>query len=511
MTRAAAKRKHVAGKVRAVFGLTRLHAGEANRLLRECEGAEGFEFVEKVLDCFDASYSLHGRELERIPAEGAVVFCLEHPLSLLQAAALLAAVGRVRRDVRTVANDLLLPFAGLRPLLLPAQALRAALEREEAVIVAPTTDLAGITAPRLSVSVGGRNWARFAGLTAIFQRGATLPIRIRARGTLLGFAGEMPVAHPEDRLALRRELRAARLLGETGDGKQIYLFDAMTDSAVLRELGRLREIAFRRVGEGTGKRRDIDRYDAYYRHVVLWDDAELQVAGAYRIGEAANIVAERGEEGLYTQRLFEYGDGLRRHFGEALELGRSFVQPRYQGMRALDYLWQGIGAYLAERPEIRYLFGAVSLSASYPLAARRMLVYFFERFYGTREPLAAGRVPPAMPQSEAARLERIFSDKSDIRTLKRALAALGVSIPVLYKQYAELCEPGGTRFLAFSVDPAFASCVDGLVLVDIHHLKAAKRERYLRASGAPEPGVDLGRRPGGRVEGEVVAGVRMQA
>ncbi|HJY79415.1 MAG TPA: GNAT family N-acetyltransferase, partial [Burkholderiales bacterium] len=224
-----------------------------------------------------------------------------------------------------------------------------------------------------------------------------------------------------------------------------------------------------------GKRRDIDAFDAYYRHVVLWDDAELQIAGAYRIGEAKEIVRSRGLDGLYTHRLFAYGDGLRGCLPQALELGRSFVQPRFQGMRALDYLWQGIGAYLVTRPDVRYLFGPVSLSAAYPELARRMLVNFFARHYGGDGTFATARLP--------IDVDRGGECPGDLRALKEALCAMGATIPVLYKQYAELCEPGGTRFVAFNIDPSFANCIDALVLVDLKLVKPAKRERYLAPRG----------------------------
>jgi putative hemolysin len=378
----------------------------------------------------------------------------------------------------------------LRPLLLPAQAIGAALERNEAVIVTRATPIAPqLKAARLQVHVGGRSWALFGGLSVFLRRNATLPIRIgqarhSAKGQVIGLRAHAPFAHPEDRVLVRRELQRSRCLGATQDGKQIFLLDAAADSAVLRELGRLREISFRRVGEGTGRRRDIDRFDAYYRHLVLWDDADLQIVGAYRIGEAGKIVAERGDAGLYTHTLFSFGQGLRSLFPNALELGRSFVQPRYQGMRALDYLWHGIGAYLLEHPEVRYLFGPVSISAAYPEAARRMLVDFFGRHYGTSETFAAARVPPSLPPADSV---------ADLRMLKQRLSAMGLSIPVLYKQYAELCEPGGAKFLAFNVDPAFGNCVDGLVLVDLERIKAAKRSRYLGAATRrmPEPATPL--------------------
>ena len=467
-----------------------LRENEVNAFLRECRGSEGFEFVEQVLDYFDCSYSAVGREVELIPSEGPVVLACDRPLGLLEAAVLLKLVATVRQDVRMVANDRLLPFAPLRPLLLPAEAANAALGNDAALIASgPSLDLdRGVR--RLAVRVGGRNAALIAGLSAFLRRNATLPIRIgQAPGAVLKGqvirlrpSAEMPVAHAEDRRLLRRELQGSTLLGHTADGKQIFLFDANSDSAVLRELGRLREIAFRQVGEGTGRRRDVDAFDAYYRHVLLWDDAELQVAGAYRIGEAGKILDERGEPGLYTHGLFSDADAPRGTFPHALALGRSFVQPRYRGMRALDSLWMGIGAYLAARPDVRYLFGAVSMSASYPERARYLLALFFGRYFGTSASLAAPRRPFVIPRAEDAAFAALFRGDdyaADLRLLKQQLAAMGVSIPVLYKQYAELCERGGTRFLAFNVDPAFSNCIDALVLVDLAQVKAAKRERYM--------------------------------
>lgn len=481
---------------------------EVNRFLSETQGVEGFDFAERVLDYFSASYTVIGRELERIPAEGPLIILGERPPGLVEAAMLLQLARQVRSDVRLAANDRLLPITGLRPLLLPGEAIRAALEDGEAVIVGRAADVPrDAEAPVLPVAIGVRP-ARFYGLAAFFRGGLAAPVRIReplawsefasrglVRAKLLGFrtTGPAPIARPEHRLALRRELRNAELLGETGDGKKILLFDAMPDSAVLRELGRLRELAFRQVGEGTGKRRDIDAFDAYYRHVVLWDEAELQIAGAYRIGEAARIVAARGDAGLYTHGLFDYCPALRERFGEALELGRGFVAPRYQGFRALDYLWHGIGAYLSRHPGIRYLFGPVSLSASYPEAARRMVVHFFRAHFGTRETVATPRFPYVVPAAQTRELATLFPGTDyavELRILKQKLGALGVPVPVLYKQYSELCEPGGTRFLAFSVDPAFSNCVDGLVWLDLQRVKAAKKARYLGvaapAAQAPE-------------------------
>jgi hypothetical protein len=159
-------------------------------------------------------------------------------------------------------------------------------------------------------------------------------------------------------------------------------------------------------------------------------------------------------------------------------------------MRALEHLWQGIGAFLATRPDVRYLFGPVSLSASYPEEARRMIVHFYSRHYGMHERLASPRVPYEIADAAVTELRGLMPGAdcaADFRTLKRELARRELSVPTLYKQYTELCEPGGTRFLGFHVDAAFGNCVDGLVLVDLLRMKPGKRARYI-GGAVPEEG-----------------------
>jgi putative hemolysin len=245
----------------------------------------------------------------------------------------------------------------------------------------------------------------------------------------------------------------------------------------LREIGRLRELTFRAVGEGTGKALDVDAYDRHYEHIVLWDTDARQVAGAYRIARGAPVLAERGLKGLYTASLFDYAHDMVPRLAEGMELGRSFVAPEYWGSRSIDYLWQGIGAYLRRHPRVRYLFGAVSLSAAQPLEAREQIVSYYERYHGdasgeavSRHPFQYVAAPPSYGELDA---------DTAFRVLKTNLDSLGASIPMLYKQYTELCEPGGARFLAFGVDPAFGDSIDGLIEVDLQRIRPKKRARYL--------------------------------
>jgi putative hemolysin len=303
-----------------------------------------------------------------------------------------------------------------------------------------------------------------------------------AQGKAGVFATERSIAHPESRKALKKELAKGRLLGKTRDGKQILLLDWEPESALMREIGRLRELSFRKVGEGSGRRRDTDTYDSYYRHLVLWDEAELEVVGSYRLGEGDAILRSRGMAGLYTHSLFRFDDEFEAYVREAIELGRSFVQPDYWGSRALDYLWQGLGAYLRHNPQIRYMFGPVSISARYPKAARDLMVAFYRHYFGCKRRLGEAKIPYQLDQPSQEAFSRHFSGvdmEQDLQELKNQLALYNVAIPTLLKQYTDLCEPGGACFLDFGKDPDFAGCTDGMILVAVDRVKPAKRKRYI--------------------------------
>jgi len=295
-------------------------------------------------------------------------------------------------------------------------------------------------------------------------------------------AAARPVAHPESRQLLRRELRSAEALGETRDGKRISLCRSAPDSVLMREIGRLREIAFRAVGEGTGERRDVDRFDPHYEHIVLWDDNDLEIVGAYRLAHAGTLRAAHGAGSLYTESLFEYGAAAQALWTDGVELGRSFVQPRYWGRRGLDYLWYGIGAYLRTRPGTRYLFGPVSISAHYPLFARELMVSFYRHYFPAPADVARARRPFAPVALKSADAGFAGDDyEADFARLRARLQASGLQVPTLLKQYTEAVEAGGAAFADFGIDPDFGHCVDGLIVVDLYRLRDSHRRRYLDA------------------------------
>lgn len=317
------------------------------------------------------------------------------------------------------------------------------------------------------------------------------------------FAARASLIAPLDRACLTEELKAAEELGCTSDGKRILLFSPPAESAVLEELGRLREEAFRAVGEGTGRSKDTDLYDLYYRHIIVWDENLSEIAGAYRLGEvwkwcltgkpasaatagqatSQTISASDLSEKLYSAQLFTFDGEVEMVMRSGLELGRSFVQPRFWGQRSLDYLWQGIGAYVARHPRVRYLFGSVSLSAALPIRARDMLVWHYQNYYPERKFFARPKAPFKLSAAALNENEAVMSGEgveADFALLREQLGHMQVRVPTLYRQYADLCHLGGVSFSAFNVDAQFSMCLDSFVMVDLQMVKASKYERYVQ-------------------------------
>jgi putative hemolysin len=245
----------------------------------------------------------------------------------------------------------------------------------------------------------------------------------------------------------------------------------------LQEIGRLREITFRAVGEGTGRARDLDAYDQTYRHLFLWAPERREIVGAYRLITTKEVRSAGSE--LYTQSLFEYGSAFLERLGPAIELGRSFVRPEYQGHPgALAALWQGIGRVTTRFGCCPILFGAVSISASYSLRARALMRAALLG-WGACEPLGQV-VRPRTPFAGPAIPESLLRTLTNPSALERAIAALyGAGLPVLVRRYLEL----GGRFVSFNVDRAFREVLDGLVIVDLRRSDPRLLRFYLGPEG----------------------------
>jgi putative hemolysin len=297
-----------------------------------------------------------------------------------------------------------------------------------------------------------------------------------------------PVAPAEPAELLAAELSGlagARCLAGSGD-LAVYLAKANETPRMLRELGRLREVTFRLAGEGTGKARDLDRFDSYYWHVLLWHKGKRELVGAYRAGNTAEILAERGVEGLYTSTLFRYDARLFEKIGPALELGRSFVRPEYQRQYApLLLLWKGIARLLATHAETPVLFGAVSISNDYSKASREMIYRFFEA--RLQEDELAGLIEPRRPFRPAGLrpwdCRAMCHALRDLEELSQPITDVetdGKGLPILLRQYAKI----GGKLLGFNVDRKFSHVLDGLVVVDLRKTAPAVLERYMGREAA---------------------------
>ncbi|DAB28697.1 MAG: GNAT family N-acetyltransferase [Sulfurimonas sp. RIFOXYD12_FULL_33_39] len=296
------------------------------------------------------------------------------------------------------------------------------------------------------------------------------------------FKTDNGIALAENRQELKKELQNAKSIGETIDGKKIYLYANAQENVLIKEIGRLREISFRQVKEGSQKSRDIDDFDFCYEHIILWDDKDLEIVGSYRIVKASEMVDAFGVEGLYTSTLFEYKEEFNKYLSNSIELGRSFIQPKYWNSRALDYLWQGIGAYLKSNYDIRYLFGCVSISNSYSDDAIALLVFFYMNYFGAKVKSVEHRESYVLSEPNKKKCNELFfkdSYEKDILILKHELKLMGYSIPTLYKLYSELCDEGGVEFMDFGRDRDFENCIDGFLVIDADKLKPLKRKRYL--------------------------------
>lgn len=300
------------------------------------------------------------------------------------------------------------------------------------------------------------------------------------------YSTEKNVIHPIDRKLIKAELMNSKLLGLTHDNKKIFLTNKASSPNTINEIARLRELTFRKVGEGTGKKLDLDKFDSHYSHLIVWDDAELEIIGAYRIGSGKYIMEKLGQDGFYTSTLFDYSSEFQSRFlDESIELGRSFVQSKYWNSNALNYLWQGIGAYLKYDTSVKYLFGGVSISNNYPLEAKELIVNYFSKWYGDNTKLVNSKQKFVVSQYSLTIRNKLFNGataKEDYRTLKNMLKPLGYTVPVLYKHYADLCEIGGVKFLDFGTDPDFENCIDGLILVDVNQIKEEKRKKYINSN-----------------------------
>ncbi|MBN1821264.1 MAG: lysophospholipid acyltransferase family protein [Prolixibacteraceae bacterium] len=239
---------------------------------------------------------------------------------------------------------------------------------------------------------------------------------------------------------------------------------------MLNEIGRLREITFREVGEGTNRSIDIDEFDLYYNQMFIWDDDEDRLVGAYRMGMGQDIIRQYGIRGFYFNSLFRASDEITGILEQSLELGRSFVVREYQRKpMSLFLLWKGILYFLLKNPEYRYMIGPVSISNNYSKISKDLIISFIMKNFFDWE--IARNIRPRNSykfKADNPNLNILMENmEKDINKLDKCIGdldELNTGLPVLLKKYIKL----NAKIIGFNVDPKFNNCLDGLIILDVY-------------------------------------------
>ena len=289
-----------------------------------------------------------------------------------------------------------------------------------------------------------------------------------------------PLAEPVDPEIVRSEVAAIadRAIFEVGDYR-CYLTTVDGIPNTMRELARLREETFRAVGEGTGKAIDTDRFDSFFHHLILWNIPNGEIVGSYRIGAGTETVVNHGGiNGLYTSTLFNYAQGNEQLLSTCLELGRTFIQQKYQReVLGLKFLLTGLAASTVQFPEARYFLGPVSISNSIPDFYKSLIVWYLENKY--TDPAVsslASSTHSFTPDFLAVNPEQLLSKVESLDDLDRLILAISdgkYRIPVLVKKYFSY----NAKLICFNVDPDFQDSLDGLILLKLSEFP----KNYLKA------------------------------
>jgi putative hemolysin len=259
---------------------------------------------------------------------------------------------------------------------------------------------------------------------------------------------------------------------------EVYITPTVNIPNVLNEIGRLREITFREVGEGTNKKIDLDNYDIYYHHLFIWDKELQNIVGAYRIGKGDEILNTMGKRGFYLSELFKISEPFYPVLRQGIELGRSWIRKEYQ-QKALPLflLWKGILKYLLDNPQYRYMFGPVSISNNFSKFSKELIVDFITKNHFDYE-LGHYVKPRNKFKADLSAIDKdllIESSESlkDLDGLISEIENSHIKIPVLLRQYMNL----NAKIICFNIDPKFSDCLDGFLVVDMQNIPQEMLEK----------------------------------
>ena len=303
---------------------------------------------------------------------------------------------------------------------------------------------------------------------------------------------EQPVIEPIDTALIESELTDKRFLRATNKGdNHIYVVDAHTCPHTMREIGRLRELAFRAAGGGTGKECDIDSYDTMTppcRQLIVWDPEARLILGGYRFILGSDIVMDDdGRPRIATSHMFDFSDRfLNEYLPSTIELGRSFVRLEYQSSKAgskalyaLDNLWDGLGALTVIHPEIKHLFGKVTMYPSYNRECRDLILYFLHKHFPDRDGLVTARTPLQV-EFDTEKMEQLFTGdtfKDDYKILNSEIRAHGFNIPPLVNAYMSLSPT--MRMFGTAVNDEFGDVEESGIFLTIDEILEEKKRRHI--------------------------------
>ena len=302
---------------------------------------------------------------------------------------------------------------------------------------------------------------------------------------------------PIDREVLKSELTPERLLRKTNKaGNDIYIVTWQQAPNVVREIGRLREIAFRAAGGGTGLDCDIDTCERPYYQLIVWNPQAEEILGGYRFLPYSDITFEEdGQPHLATGHMFHFSQNFIENFlPQTVELGRSFVTLEYQSSKnlakslyALDNLWDGLGALTLLIPNLKYFFGKMTMYPSFDRPARDMILYFLKKHFGDRDGLVKAMTPVGLETPEEMLHEIFVEDEfmADYRILNKAVRARGYNIPPLVNAYMSLSPT--MRVFGTAINEDFGQVEETGILIAIDEILEDKRKRHIETYANANP------------------------
>jgi len=299
------------------------------------------------------------------------------------------------------------------------------------------------------------------------------------------------IIEPVDKKVLASELSPERFVRDTNNGhNEIYIITQHDSPNVMKEIGRLREFTFRAAGGGTGHEIDIDEFDvadAPYKQLIVWNPEEKEIVGGYRFIKLKDAPLENGIVQVATTELFRFSDKfMQEYVPYTIELGRSFVQPKYQpsvdnrkGLFSLDNLWDGLGAIVVDNPDIQHFFGKVTMYTDFNVEARDMILAFMNHFFPDPEKLVRPLEPLHLKTDVSGFISSIegLSYKEAHRILGQNVRDRGEHIPPLVNAYMNLSATMKT--FGTSINSHFGEVEETGILVTIADIYDTKKERHL--------------------------------